>query len=95
MVAEVVTSTLPDVRIEDRILLEIVLFPPDRRVRDIDNYNKALLDAISHSGLWVDDNLIDQLFVYRGIVRTNHGSVYVRITEAGPVISDVSMLPMD
>ena len=27
--------------------VEIVLFPPDNRIRDLDNYNKALFDAQS------------------------------------------------
>ena len=94
-VATVVMQTLNDVHIDDRILVEVVIFPPDQRKRDMDNYNKALLDALSHSGIWADDQLIDQLFVYRGAVRQQNGSAYVRITEAGPVITDVAQLPID
>ena len=30
--------------------VEIVLFPPDNRIRDLDNYNKALFDALTHAG---------------------------------------------
>ena len=30
--------------------VEIVLFPPDNRIRDLDNYNKALFDAPDHAG---------------------------------------------
>lgn len=28
--------------------VEIVLFPPDNRIRDLDNYNKALFDALTY-----------------------------------------------
>ena len=36
--------------------VEILLFPPDARRRDIDNYNKALFDALTHAGIWEDDS---------------------------------------
>lgn len=36
--------------------VEIVLFPPDNRIRDLDNYNKALFDALTHAGVWEDDS---------------------------------------
>ena len=88
-------NQLPGVFIDYRMLVEIVLFPPDSRTRDMDNYNKALLDALTHIKLWEDDSLIDQLFVYRGEIRSRSGSCYVRITEAGPVIRDTSQLPRD
>lgn len=68
-----------------RLYCEIVLFPPDKRVRDLDNYMKALLDACSIANLWEDDKLIDQLVIYRGAV-TRKGSVRVRLAEAGPII---------
>ena len=71
--------------IDFRIYCEIVLFPPDRRTRDLDNYMKALLDACSIAKLWEDDKLIDQLVIYRGAV-TKQGSVRMRLAEAGPII---------
>lgn len=37
------------------------LIPPDHRRRDLDNAWKVLGDAITRSGLWVDDNLIRKL----------------------------------
>jgi len=83
------------VAIDSRMLVEIVLFPPDKRRRDVDNYNKALLDALTHAGVWEDDSLIDQLFIYRGTVQKKPGQAFVRITDAGPVVDTPSMLPMD
>ena len=94
-VAEIINEQMPDVHIEERMLVEVVMFPPDKRIRDVDNYNKALLDSITCAGIWADDALIDQLFNYRGEVRSKRGSIYVRITDAGPTITDVAMLPTD
>jgi crossover junction endodeoxyribonuclease RusA len=51
--------------ITDLIKLEIEAWMPDNRKRDLDNTMKALLDAITHAGLWADDSLIDDLRVYR------------------------------
>lgn len=34
----------------------MIEFPPDARRRDIDNYNKALFDALTHAGIWEDDS---------------------------------------
>jgi len=94
-VLQAVTEQIGDVApIDQRMLIEVVLFMPDRRKRDIDNYSKAILDAITLTGLWLDDELIDQQFSYRGEVRRG-GQVYMRITEAGPVISDVKFLSMN
>lgn len=92
-VEEAVVQQCPGLHITDRMLVEVVLFPPDKRVRDVDNYNKSLLDALSHAGLWEDDQLIDQLFMYRGEVRSRRGIAYIRVSEAGPVIKEVGMLP--
>lgn len=95
-VIECITQQIGDsVPIDERMLVEVVLFPPDKRGRDMDNYNKALLDAITHSGFWLDDKLVDQLFNYRGETRSRNGSCFVRVTEAGPIITNPNMLPMD
>jgi len=39
---------------------------PDRRKRDLDNLPKAILDALTHAGLWIDDGQIDDLRIWRG-----------------------------
>lgn len=71
--------------LDDRLLVEVELFPPDRRRRDLDNYMKALLDACTQSKLWADDALIDQLFIYRGKTVTD-GMVKLKIGLAGPIL---------
>lgn len=84
-VAEAVREQMPGITLDERVMCEVTLYPPDSRVRDLDNYNKGLLDALTHSGMWLDDALIDQLFVYRGVVR-KPGVVKVELNPAGPVI---------
>ena len=81
-----ILQQLPDVRIDHTVLVEVVLYMPDRRVRDVANYMKALMDAISKADLWVDDVLIDQLFIYRGVVAKDNAHTFLRITDAGPKI---------
>ena len=58
----------------------IDLYPPDRRRRDIDNVNKALLDALGHGGAYLDDSQISRLVIERREVISG-GKVHVRIEE--------------
>lgn len=43
--------------------IEIEVYPPDRRRRDIDNVQKALLDALEHGGAYEDDSQIVKLTI--------------------------------
>ncbi len=63
--------------------VEIVLFPPDARRRDIDNYNKALFDALTHAGIWEDDRQIKRMLVEWGPV-TQKGKVEITISKYEP-----------
>lgn len=74
------------VRLGHRINVEVVLFPPDGRRRDLDNHMKALLDACTVAGLWEDDSLIDQLTILRGEV-VKGGLCQLEINPAGPVVT--------
>lgn len=47
------------------LAVEVDLYPPDRRRRDIDNTQKALLDALQHAGLYADDSQIVDLHLRR------------------------------
>lgn len=48
-----------------RLKVEIELYPPDRRIRDIDNVVKSTLDALCQAGIFDDDGQIDVLHVTR------------------------------
>lgn len=71
--------------LDENMHVEVVLHPPDKRKRDLDNYMKALLDACTVGGLWSDDSLIDQLTVLRGET-VKCGKTQLEINPAGPVI---------
>lgn len=62
----------------DDVDIALVLYPPDNRRRDLDNYLKALLDALTHAGIWGDDSQIKRLLVEWGSV-TKKGQVKITI----------------
>jgi len=65
-----------------RLAVEILVHPPDRRRRDIDNVQKALLDSLEHAHVYEDDAAIDRITVERcGIVAG--GKVVVFIERIG------------
>lgn len=45
------------------LAVQVEIFPPESRRRDIDNVQKALLDALAHGGAYVDDSQIVQLAI--------------------------------
>ncbi len=44
-----------------KLAVEVEIYPPDNRRRDVDNIQKALLDALQHGGAYVDDSQIVKL----------------------------------
>lgn len=58
--------------------VEVDVYPPDRRRRDLDNIQKALLDALAHGGAYHDDSQIARLIVERRDV-VSGGKVHVRL----------------
>lgn len=55
----------PKAPIGARLSVKVEIHPPDKRLRDIDNITKSLLDALTHAGFWADDVLIDELLLCR------------------------------
>jgi len=62
------------------LAVEIEMFPPDRRRRDVDNVQKALLDALQHGGAYEDDSQIERLSIER-FDPTRGGRMIVRLEE--------------
>ncbi len=73
--------------ISERVRLQVIIYPPDRRVRDLDNCMKSLQDALTRSQVWLDDRQVDQLMIYRGEV-VKSGCAVVRLSDGQPIIPD-------
>lgn len=69
--------------------VDVILYPPDRRKRDIDNYTKCLFDSLTKAGLWKDDSLVQIMKVYKG-EKTSGGLAYMRIRPADSGIVPLS-----
>jgi crossover junction endodeoxyribonuclease RusA len=63
-----------------RLGIELQVYPPDNRTRDIDNILKAVLDSLVTCGLMQDDEQIDDLRVIR-CDRIKGGKIRVRLFE--------------
>ena len=48
------------------LAVEVEVHPPDNRRRDIDNVQKALLDALQHGGAYADDGQVVRLTLVKG-----------------------------
>ena len=67
-------------RMAGRLSVCITANPPDRRKRDIDNLQKAPLDALTHAAVWEDDSQIDELLIRRDSI-VSGGSIKITINE--------------
>ena len=67
--------------LEGPLVVEVLVHPPDRRRRDMDNVQKALLDAMQHGGANADDSQIVRLSIERG-EPVDGGRTTVRIGSA-------------
>ena len=60
------TAILAALRVQPiagRLAVEVEVFPPDHRRRDIDNVVKALLDALQRGRAYADDSQIVRLSI--------------------------------
>lgn len=51
-------GALPKAALAGNLAVAMELYPPDRRRHDVDNYSKAVLDALTHAHLWRDDSQV-------------------------------------
>ena len=50
-----------------RVALAMDAFPPDHRRRDLDNLPKAVLDSLTHAGVYEDDSHYAELRIMRSL----------------------------
>ncbi|AYO37651.1 RusA family crossover junction endodeoxyribonuclease [Serratia sp. P2ACOL2] len=62
------------------ISVAVVFYPPTKARRDLDNFFKALFDAMTQAGVWLDDSQIKHIDAKWGPV-TKGGKVELRISE--------------
>lgn len=72
---------------EGRLFVGVVLYPPDKRKRDLDNFaGKALLDSLVHAKVIEDDSLIDRLLIERGtVVKGGKCRVFISVIQETPI----------
>ena len=68
-------------RLSGRLEVSLDLHPPDARRRDADNYCKGVLDALTHAGVWGDDEQIDRLHILKCPRDKDNPRVVVTISE--------------
>lgn len=62
----------------DKLRATLLVYPPDRRRRDIDNVQKAVFDALGGHVLYPDDYQIADIRIKRMTVE-KHGLIYAQI----------------
>jgi len=62
------------------ISVTVVFYPPTKARRDLDNFFKALFDAMTQAGVWLDDSQIKHIDAKWGPV-IKGGKVELRISE--------------
>ena len=68
--------------IGSKVSVSLVLNPPTLRRYDVDNFNKALFDAMSHAEFWVDDEQVHKLVITKG-EKIKGGNVIVKVDLIG------------
>jgi crossover junction endodeoxyribonuclease RusA len=81
---EAVADILADCqKLRGPVALEIEVYPPDRRRRDLDNILKSVLDALEYAGAFDDDAQVASIFVQRKEV-VREGKCRVRLRKITP-----------
>jgi crossover junction endodeoxyribonuclease RusA len=75
-IARLIDLKLYNKNISESVSVELVLNPPTLARYDIDNFNKALFDALSHGKFWLDDEQVVKLIIHKG-EKTKGGNVKI------------------
>lgn len=68
--------------LEGPLKVEIEVYPPDRRRRDLDNLNKCVLDSLEKANIFLDDSQIEHLTLKKMSI-IKGGELKVTITKLG------------
>ncbi len=72
--------------IEGRVSMMVAIYPATRRKQDLDNRAKSLQDALTHAGVWIDDEQIDDLHLIRKeVVKGGYVTVLIEELQRGAV----------
>lgn len=68
---------------KSKISIEIIIYPPDNRIRDIDNILKITFDSMQYAGMYNNDSQIKQLYLEMMPYCTHYkvGQLQVKIRE--------------
>lgn len=70
-----------NLKLQGSLRYTAVYHAPDKRRRDIDNFcSKAVLDALTHAGLYEDDCQIDEVYYRRG-ENIKDGAIVIKIEQ--------------
>lgn len=69
-----------DYGIDCRLSVRLLIAPATANEWDIDNRCKALFDSLTEAGFWVDDKLVDELYI-RKLPQYALGEVYITVSE--------------
>ena len=67
-------------KLTGRLKVVIAAYVPDKRRRDLDNTLKCTLDSMQHAMVYIDDEQIDDLRIYRAGFEKG-GKLIIEITE--------------
>lgn len=65
--------------IEHHVEVSIILYPPSKRLMDIDNFTKGCFDSLTHAGIWKDDSQVKKLTIEWGEI-VKGGKAEITIT---------------
>lgn len=54
---------IAELKIPQNVVMQIDLHPPTLRSYDVDNRSKAILDTLSQSDFWIDDDQCESLLI--------------------------------
>lgn len=78
-------------KIKGAVAMYVLLVPPDKRCRDVDNYNKAILDALMHAGCYDDDSQVELLVVEKNAAASGAlvGGAFVTMLPANEIAAAI------